>query len=518
MLLGGYVSSLGAGLSCPDWPTCYGQWLPPFPSADTGGVDPATGDPVAYTHHQVLSEWTHRLVAALLGPFLIAFAWFTWRERTLPNLARHLPFTGIGALFIQYVLGGLTVLRLSDPVLVTTHLGTATAILVMMVVTTVLLYVHRPDDDEDRGTDGAGHGVSDHGAEESHSSMRTSSASKRRADGVWEDPLQTAPAPVAGAAALDAPTLPRPAQGYPVMGPPDGAALIRDKNTPLHRVMDYLAMTKPRVMFLLVLTSLAAMFIATGGVPKVLPAVGVILGGALATGSSGAINHFLERDLDTQMARTRDRPVASGRVSPASALTFGVVLGVLAFIATWQLANLLAAFFVLCGLFFYVFVYTMWLKRLTYLNIVIGGAAGGFPALVGWAAATDSLGTGAWLLFALILVWTPPHFWALALVLRDDYAKASVPMLPVVKGVPRTTTEILVYSVVTVALSFAFFVLDILGRIFLIAASLLGGLLLILALHLHLEPTKKVARTLFGYSIIYLGLLYLVAFFDVLVV
>lgn len=293
--------------------------------------------------------------------------------------------------------------------------------------------------------------------------------------------------------------------------------LTATRSTFQRTVSDYLAMTKPRVMFLLVLTSLAAMFIATGGIPPLAPTVGVILGGALATGGAGAINHFLERDLDTRMARTQDRPVASGRVSPASALTFGVTLGVLAFLFSWQLANLLAALFVMCGLLYYVFVYTMWLKRTTYLNIVIGGAAGGFPALVGWAAATGSLGLGAWLLFALILVWTPPHFWALALVLRDDYAKASVPMLPVVKGVPRTTREILLYSVVTVALSFAFFAFDILGRLFLISASILGGLLLLLAIHLHLEPSKKVARALFGYSILYLGLLYLVAFIDVLV-
>lgn len=539
MMLGGYTSATGAGLSCPDWPTCYGQWLPPFPSADNGGVDPATGEPVAYTNHQVMSEWVHRFVAAGLGPLLVAFTFFTWRVRDLPHGVRILPAAGISILFIQYVLGGLTVLRLSEPVLVTAHLGTATLFLVMMAIVTVLLYgvasgrsaaaggppaEGTPEDDESQASTRSSAGAQQEISQVRSPQREYTEPMRRRPDGVWRDPVaasvsSTSPAAAgAGMGEVPAPfSTPAPASGeapFPAPGP----VMTSPAATGFGSVLkDYVAMTKPRVMFLLVLTSVTAMFIALGGVPPLWPTVGVILGGAMATASSGAINHFLERDLDTQMARTKDRPVASGRVLPAHALLFGVTLGVLAFVVTWHLANLLAAFFVLCGLFFYVFVYTMWLKRMTYLNIVIGGAAGGFPALVGWAAATNSLGVGAWLLFALILVWTPPHFWALALVLREDYAKAGVPMLPVVKGIPRTTLEILVYSVVTVALSFAFFMLDVLGRIFLISATLLGGLLLLLALHLHLEPTKRTARTMFGYSILYLGLLFLAAFADVLV-
>jgi heme o synthase len=527
MMLGGYTSALGAGLSCPDWPTCYGQWLPPFPSADNQGVDPETGFPVAYTNHQIMAEWVHRLIAALLGPFLIAFAWFAWREQRLPAPARLIPFAGCGILFLQYILGGLTVLRLSEPVLVTAHLGTATVFIIMMAVTTVLLYAHARDPVE---TDPETVPPGPLPAETQSPTLATppqkntvdheglkATMGKRRPDGVWREPLQAEPTMGLPMGTPGAPIqAPTGGSGLPALVTGSGLPLLPARSTGLRLIKDYVSMTKPRVMFLLVLTSLAAMFIATGGVPAVWPAIGVILGGALATGSSGAINHFLERDVDTRMARTADRPVAAGRISPAHALTFGITLGVLAFFITQHLANLLAAFFVMCGLFFYVFVYTMWLKRTTYLNIVIGGAAGGFPALVGWAAATNGLGVGAWLLFTLIIVWTPPHFWALALVLREDYAKANIPMLPVVKGIPRTTKEILVYSAVTVLLSFAFYALDVLGILFMIGAFILGGLLMILAIHLHMEPSKKTARALFGYSIIYLGLLYLVAFVEVL--
>lgn len=520
MMLGGYTSAIGAGLSCPDWPTCYGQWFPPFPSAESGGVDPETGQAVAYTNHQIMAEWVHRLVAAFLGPLLIAFAFFSWRVRELPHGLRILPAAGISILFIQYVLGGLTVLRLSEPVLVTAHLGTATLFIVMMAIVTAALFMLKNRDPMAAPSDEDVSDAASNEPAEGHAKEVSANHPRRRPDGVWQDPqpleaMGATPTATGGAGVgggfAEAPS---PLPHAPASVP--GAQAVAPR-TVVSVVKDYIAMTKPRVMFLLVLTSVTAMFVALGGVPPFWPTLGVILGGAMATASAGAINHFLERDLDTNMVRTKDRPVASGRVLPAHALLFGVMLGALAFVVTWHLANLLAAFFVMCGLFFYVFVYTMWLKRMTYLNIVIGGAAGGFPALVGWAAATNGLSVGAWLLFALIVVWTPPHFWALALVLREDYAKAGVPMLPVVKGIPRTTLEILVYSVVTVALSFAFFMLDVLGRIFLISASVLGGLLLVMAVHLHLEPTKRTARTMFGYSILYLGLLFLAAFADVLV-
>lgn len=475
MMLGGYVKAIHAGLACPDWPTCYGQWFPPWPES-------------AYTDHQIGAEWTHRLVASLLGPVLIAFAWLAFRDRSHHNMVRFMPVAAIGILGVQVILGGLTVTEGLQPLIVTSHLGMATVFFAMMVITTVMLYFRPYASDGSVPPQKEGNGG-------------------RRADGIWRDPMTG----VAGSAPGTQPFKPphqhppqREVETSPYSGRTVGAI-----------VGDYVSMTKPRVMFLLVLTSLTAMFLAAHGVPQFWPTVGVILGGMAATGSSGAINHFIERELDTQMERTKDRPVASGRIPPTHAIVFGAAMGILSFFVTWHFANLLAAFFVICGLLFYVLIYTMWLKQTTSLNIVIGGAAGGFPALVGWAAVDGSVGLAAWLFFTLVVVWTPPHFWALALVLKDDYGQAGVPMLPSVKGVPRTTLEILIYSVVMVLVSFGFYFLDVVGRVYLISAALLGGLFLVFAVQLRMEPTKRSARTLFGYSIIYLGLLYVAAFLDV---
>lgn len=482
MMLGGYVKAIHAGLACPDWPTCYGQWLPPFEDPDG-----------FYSTHMIMAEWVHRLVAILLGPLLLGFTWMTFRRKDAHPVIRYTPAAAIGVLFLQIILGGLTVTEGLQPVIVTSHLGGATVFFGLMVMTTVMLYAHPL-------------------AEPAAASATTRTGrggQPRRVDGVWRDPISGATGNAPGTKPFQPPTQhpPRPQQETASLNPYAGRSAWAI-------VSDYVSMTKPRVMFLLVLTSLTAMFLAADGIPPFWPALGVVIGGAMATGASGSINHFLEREVDTRMERTRDRPVASGRIPARHAIAFGVSLAILSFFATWHFANLLAAFFVMCGLVFYVLIYTMWLKQTTSLNIVIGGAAGGFPALVGWAAVDGSVGLAAWLFFLLVVVWTPPHFWALALVLKDDYGRAGIPMLPSVKGVPRTTLEIMVYSVVTVLLSFGFYFLDVLGRLYLIAAALLGGLFLVLALQLRLEPSKTSARRMFGYSIIYLGLLYVAAFVD----
>lgn len=318
----------------------------------------------------------------------------------------------------------------------------------------------------------------------------------RRPDGVWHDP--DAPRPVG---ATETPAM-------ATMDPP----VRRHARS---RLADYLSMMKLRVSFLLVLTAVTAMFLAVGGVPPLAETVAVILGGIFMVGGAGAINHFIERDSDKLMARTADRPVASGRVSPAAALTFGLVQGVLAFALLYHYANLLSAVFGLLGLLFYVLIYTVILKRTTPQNITIGGIAGGFPVLVGWAAITGSIGIVPLLFMALIVVWTPPHFWALALVLKDDYRRANIPMMPTVKGVRRTTIEMMVYAGLTVAVSLSFFFLDVLGRVYLVSASLLGGLFLALTVDVHREADKKTARSLFGYSIVYLGLLYVAMVADI---
>ena len=209
---------------------------------------------------------------------------------------------------------------------------------------------------------------------------------------------------------------------------------------------DYLSLSKPRIVMLLVLTALCGMFLASGGPPDLKLAIVVLGAGALASGGANALNHFLDRDIDARMRRTKDRPVAALRIRPREALVFGVVTNVIAFVLFVTLVNLLSAVLTLSATLFYVFVYTMALKRSSPQNIVIGGAAGALPPMIGWTAVTGSLALPAVYMFAIVFFWTPPHFWALALLLKDDYASVGVPMLPVVAGVPETKRNIFLYT------------------------------------------------------------------------
>ena len=214
---------------------------------------------------------------------------------------------------------------------------------------------------------------------------------------------------------------------------------------------DYITLTKPRIIALLLLTTVATMFVADPGGPAAATILWTVLGGYLAAGGAGAINHYLDRDRDARMARTATRPLVSGRIEPLHGLVFGIVLGTLAFAQLWLTVNLLAASLAMAGLLGYVFVYTLWLKPLTPQNIVIGGAAGAVPPLVGWAAATGSLSLESLWPFAIVFLWTPPHFWALSLLISDDYARTGVPMLPVARGEQETRRQILAYTVLLVA-------------------------------------------------------------------
>jgi protoheme IX farnesyltransferase len=271
---------------------------------------------------------------------------------------------------------------------------------------------------------------------------------------------------------------------------------------------DYLALTKPRIIALLLLTTVTTMLVADPSGPGLATVLWTMLGGYLAAGGAGAINHYLDREVDARMARTRRRPLVSGRIEPRHGLTFGIALGV---VATLQLAitvNPLAAALALCGLLGYVFVYTAWLKPLTPQNIVIGGAAGAVPPLVGWAAATGGLSADALYPFAIIFFWTPPHFWALALLIKDDYARTGVPMLPVVRGEPATRRQILAYSLVLFAVSLLPVAGGLLGGIYLAAALLLGGGFCALALHLQRRPSRRAALRLYLSSLAYLALLF----------
>jgi protoheme IX farnesyltransferase len=280
---------------------------------------------------------------------------------------------------------------------------------------------------------------------------------------------------------------------------------------------DYVTLTKPRIMSLLLLTGAGGMFVAARGAPPLEPALVGLLGLALACGGASALNHVLDRDIDVHMRRTDRRPVASGRVAPARALEFGLALSALSYVLLVSFVNVPTAHLALAGNLFYVLVYTRWLKRSTPQNIVIGGAAGAVPPLVGWAAVTGDLTLPALFLFLIVFVWTPPHFWALALLLKRDYEQARIPMLPVVKGEVETTRAILRYSFLLVAVTLLPFVWRTLGVVYLGVALGLGVAFLALALALRRQPSPVRARRLFSFSLAYLALLFVAMAVDPLV-
>lgn len=275
-------------------------------------------------------------------------------------------------------------------------------------------------------------------------------------------------------------------------------------------VKDYVTLTKPRIISLLLLTTLVPMLIAYEG-PLSARFLGLVfwtmIGGALASGGAGAINMYLDRDIDAIMSRTRQRPVPNQRVSPLHALVFGLILNLLAFAVLYLAANLLTAVLAIIGTAYYVLVYTRWLKRTSTQNIVIGGAAGAIPPLVGWAAVTGRITVEPLLMFAIIFYWTPPHFWALALLRRTEYARAGVPMLPVVRGEAETKWQILLYSVMMIALTVVLAV-QMAGPVYLALALLLGAIFLRDAYQLFREPGTGLAWKLYKYSLLYLALLF----------
>ncbi len=279
-------------------------------------------------------------------------------------------------------------------------------------------------------------------------------------------------------------------------------------------VRDYLALTKPRIVMLLLVTALGSMFLASRGAPDPVLVGLVLTGGALASGGANALNHFLDRDIDSVMRRTRHRPVAGGRVQPRQALAFGVGLNVVAFVLLATLVNPLSALLTVGATLFYVLVYTKLLKRSTPQNIVIGGAAGAVPPLVGWAAVTGNVDLPAVYLFAIIFFWTPPHFWALALLIKDDYAQARVPMLPVVASLQETKTSIFLYTVLLLPLTLMLFVTQAVGWIYFASALALGVAFVYYAWQLVRRPDISGARSLYLYSLLYLALLFLAIIVD----
>src|SRR5438093_1042540 len=457
IILGGLVRATGAGLACPDWPLCHGRLIPPL-------------DPL------VLTEWSHRFVASILGILTLAVALADWPlcyGQLLPSLTG-----GVGAhllhRFAAAIAGALIVVTAAAAYRTQTRrpqLQAASAIAVGLLILQIILGALNIE--------------------------------YRLADAVTIAHLATAAALFATLVVLAVLS-----SRLPELEAYRPEAAGRPGRCRVQRVMDYVALTKPRIIVLLLVTAFASMLIAAPGRISPWLIFFTLAGGAMSAGSANAINQVLERDIDALMSRTRRRPIPAGRVSPPYAFAFAVLLGTVAFVEMAVLVNLLAAVLSLPALLLYVFVYTVWLKRSTPQNIVIGGVAGAVPPLVGWSAATGHLSLTAILLFVIVFLWTPPHFWALALFRRDDYARARVPMLPVVAGETENRRQIVIYTVVLVLVTFLLYPVARLGPVYLLSAGFLGAAFVMLAVRLQRQQTTAAAVRVFGYSIFYLGLLF----------
>ena len=283
-------------------------------------------------------------------------------------------------------------------------------------------------------------------------------------------------------------------------------------------IKDYTTLTKPKVNLLLVITALSAIFLASDSLPSISVLVAVIVGGTLASGGAGAINHSIDKDIDNTMKRTSKRPVAGARISKSNALLFGIVLNVASFIILTYLTNILAALMAISGTLFYVIIYSIWLKKKTYHNIVIGGAAGCFPPLVGWSAVTGDLSLSAWYLFAIIFFWTPPHFWALAMLMKDDYSKANIPMLPSVVGIKATFKPMTLHTVTLILLTLVMtFVNSKLSYIYFFSCLTIGTYYLFLTYRLYKDYDRQNNLKIYKFSLLYMMLFSVIVIADSLI-
>lgn len=557
---GGVVRVTGSGLGCPDWPTCHGEFLP--------SLDTATR-----------IEWFHRFLGIAGGVSLAALGITTLvAYRKQPWILWLV--VAAGALYIvQALLGAVVVLLELPDTWVTAHL--ANAELVLAVLTTLAVGVRWPSalTGRERGAPWTSlllaASVGTYVLLLSGAYVRGDGASM--ACTTWPF-CDNGPFPLLGppavhmahrwiAAIVGAIVLLACVQAWrhrresEALGPvavitgvvfaaqvglgalnpltgfspwalgihPAVASLLWccvvamtviawHPSAPTRElVSDLVTLTKPTIMSLLLLTALGGMFLAERGVPPFGLIVATLVGGAAASGGASALNHYFDRDIDERMRRTKRRPLPSQRVSDEWAIGIGVGLNLVAFavLAIWT--NILAAALAIAGTLFYIFVYTLWLKRSTVQNIVIGGAAGAIPPLVGWAAVTGSLDLGAWLLFAIVFFWTPAHFWALALLIRDDYARAGVPMLPVVRGDEATAWGIFTYALSLVPLSMLLFVAGGLGLVYLAVAIGLGVVFVFYAVRLLRAAASRrraVARGIYLYSLLYLALLFVAIMVD----
>jgi len=581
--LGGTVRTTDSGLSCPDWPLCYGQAY------------------AAIDYHTFLEQF-HRYVAAIVSILVItlAISALLWARKE-----RHVLVPALIApvlLVIQIVLGGLTVLWKLPPNIITAHLGTALAIFAMIITIAVMAAKPAPAREHPAKTRkfarlAVTNALLVYGLMLSGSYVVGSGASL--ACTGW--PLCTAPqwaiqyhladinvfhrltatfvglvliwtlisawrrrnvAPAQAWVALAAAILfiaqsivgglivllNKPGfvaglhlalatavwgslvilaalaanqlraapqeQSIDTMEEAQNSAPKKEVGPVRQTISNYVDLMKPHVTVLLLGTTAAAMAIADRGLPSPVLLFATLLGGALAAGSANCINCYIDRDIDQIMGRTQRRSLPSGKVQPTQALIFGIVLGVGAFVILTAFVNLLSAALACSAILFYVFVYTLGLKRTSAQNIVIGGAAGAVPVLVGWAAVTNNLSLPAIWLFAIIFYWTPPHFWALSLLIQKDYEKARIPMLPVVMGEGETRKQIFLYSLLLLAVTLVLFGMGAMGYIYLIAAVVLGGILVYMSIRLLRDKSKNWAKTLFWYSNCYLALIFAAMVID----
>ena len=283
-------------------------------------------------------------------------------------------------------------------------------------------------------------------------------------------------------------------------------------------IKDYTTLTKPKVNLLLVITALSAIFLASDNFPSIQVLIAVIIGGTLASGGAGAINHSIDKEIDNTMKRTSERPVAGERISRFNALLFGIVLNLASFLILTYLTNMLAAMMAISGTLFYVLIYSIWLKKKTYHNIVIGGAAGCFPPLVGWSAVTGDLSLSAWYLFAIIFFWTPPHFWALAMLMKDDYSKANIPMLPSVVGIKATFKPMTLHTVTLILLTLVMtFVNSKLSYIYFFSCLFIGTYYLFLTYKLYKDYDRLNNLKIYKFSLLYMMLFSVIVIVDYLV-
>jgi len=555
---GGVVRVTGSGLGCPDWPLCHGQFLP--------SLDPATR-----------IEWFHRFLAIAGGVTVAAVV--LW-SLIVYRADRRILTLAIGAAILyplQAVLGAITVVLELSPEWVTVHLANAELLLATLTILAVVVRWPRVARAQNAAWTWLAvaaavgtfvlllSGAYVRGADATTACigwplcgdvafptlgvpaiamlhryiaggvgivviLACVEAWRHRRDAPGLGPLAIATASIflaqvaIGAASPLTGFSPWAVGAHPAVASLLWCSVVglaavawRPASRQGALVRDLIALTKPAIMSLLLLTALGGMFLAQRGVPPFGLLAATLIGGAAASGGAASLNHYFDRDIDERMRRTRKRPLPAHRISNGVAIWWGIALNVVAFVVLALFTNVLAAALAIGGTVFYILVYTIWLKRSTAQNIVIGGAAGAIPPLVGWAAVTGSLDLAAWLLFAIIFFWTPAHFWALALLIRDDYERAGVPMLPVVRGDEATAWNILAYAASLLPLTLLLFIIGGLGYVYLAAAIILGALFIAYAFRLLRSGALRrhaMARAVYLYSLLYLALLFVAIMVD----